>query len=235
MKKILAALLLTLPTMAVAVDLEGYYITPKVGVSKSMDTGTTFESVGGTTNSLTDEDLGTGTAFGLSVGKYISDNFKLELEAIKRTSYEFDAIFNIAPEAGDKADIDSTSLFINAFYDFKSFDISSTSVTPYLGGGVGISRNKVGSQQQYDEGAPNGAFFNDKTISQFAYKLSAGSLFSLTEKLSLDINYQYVDLGSFKGGTDLTRNGVLLGRFDAGLNGGKIKTQELMVGLQYKF
>jgi hypothetical protein len=42
MKKILAALLLTLPTMAVAVDLEGYYITPKVGASKSMDTGTTF-------------------------------------------------------------------------------------------------------------------------------------------------------------------------------------------------
>ena len=78
-------------------------------------------------------------------------------------------------------------------------------MTPYLGGGVGISRNKVGSQKQYDEGAPNGGYFNDKTISQFAYKLSAGSLFSLTEKLSLDINYQYVDLGSFKGGTDLYR------------------------------
>ena len=30
MKKILAALLLTLPTLAVAVDLEGYYITAKV-------------------------------------------------------------------------------------------------------------------------------------------------------------------------------------------------------------
>ena len=234
-RKFIFALIFILPSLAFAADMDGFYITPKGGVSKSMDTGTTSESTGGTTNSLTDEDLGTGTAFGLSVGKYISDNFRLELEAIKRTSYEFDAIFNVAPEAGDKADIDSTSLFINAFYDFKSFDISSTSVTPYLGGGVGISRNKTGSQKQYDEGAPNGAYFNDNTISQFAYKLSAGSLFSLTEKLSLDINYQYVDLGSFKGGTDLYRNGVLLGSFDAGLNGGDIKTQELMVGLQYKF
>ena len=36
------------------------------------------------------------------------------------------------------------------------------------------------------------ALLMDKTISQFAYKLSAGTLFSLTEKLSLDINYQYV-------------------------------------------
>ena len=235
MKKILAALLLTLPTMAVAIDLEGFYITPKGGVSKSMDTGTTSESLGGTTFSLADEDLGTGTAFGLSVGKYISDNFRLELEAIKRTSYEFDAAYNIAPEAREKADIDSKSLFINAFYDFKSFDISSTSVTPYLGGGVGISRNKVSSQKQYNEGAPNGGTFNDKTISQFAYKLSAGSLFSLTEKLSLDINYQYVDLGSFKGGNELYYNGELQTTIDAGLNGGEIKTQELMVGLQYKF
>ena len=41
MKKILAALLLTLPTMAVAVDLEGYYITAKGGVSKTFNTGTT--------------------------------------------------------------------------------------------------------------------------------------------------------------------------------------------------
>ena len=30
-------------------------------------------------------------------------------------------LFYIAPEAGDKADIDSTSLFINGFYDFQSF------------------------------------------------------------------------------------------------------------------
>ena len=45
MKKLLAALLLTLPTMAIAIDLEGYYITAKGGVSKSMDTGTTtYES-----------------------------------------------------------------------------------------------------------------------------------------------------------------------------------------------
>ena len=39
MKKLLAALLLTLPTMAVAVDLDGYYITAKGGVSKTFDTG----------------------------------------------------------------------------------------------------------------------------------------------------------------------------------------------------
>ena len=41
------------------------------------------------------------------------------------------------------------------------------------------------------------------TINQFAYKLSAGTLVSLTQQLSLDVNYQYVNLGAFKGGTEV--------------------------------
>jgi hypothetical protein len=94
MKKLLAALLLTLPTMAVAIDLEGYYITAKGGISKQWIQGTTsFNNNGGTLFTLHDEDLGTGSAFGFSVGKYLTDNFRLELEAIKRTGYEYDARF----------------------------------------------------------------------------------------------------------------------------------------------
>ena len=59
MKKILAALLLTLPTMVVAIDLDGYYITPKVGVSKSMDTGVaTLLNFSSEPATLKDEDLG---------------------------------------------------------------------------------------------------------------------------------------------------------------------------------
>ena len=68
MKKLLVALLLTLPTMAVALDLEGFYITPKGGVSKSMDTGVMNYTNSGTTNYLEDGDLGTGYVFGLSFG-----------------------------------------------------------------------------------------------------------------------------------------------------------------------
>ena len=60
---------------------------------------------------------------------------------------------------------------------------------------------------------------------------------SLTKRLSLDLNYQYVNLGAFKGGVDLTFNDVRTPAFDLlrGINGGEIKTQELMVGLQYTF
>ena len=236
MKKILAALLLTLPSMAVAIDLEGYYITAKGGASKTFNTGAmSLNLAAGTLLTFQNEDLGTGSAFGFSVGKYLNDNFRLELEAIKRTGYEYDA--NVSTLSTEKAKIQTEALFINGFYDFQPFSIRNTAITPYLGGGVGISRNKIGTIVEHTNGLPTGYTVDSNTINQFAYKLSAGTLVSLTEHLSLDVNYQYVNLGAFKSGTESTTGGVRTPGvdFQRGINGGDIKTQELMVGLQYTF
>ena len=236
MKKLLAVLLLTLPTMAVAVDLEGFYITAKGGISKTSNTGeTSFNNNGGTLFTLQNEDLGTGSAFGFSVGKYLTDSFRLELEAIKRTGYEYDAAWTDGPDFTEKAKIQTEALFVNGFYDFQPFSLKSTSITPYLGGGLGISRNKMGTTVQDDNGIPDGGTVDGNTINQFAYKLSAGTLVSLTEHLSLDVNYQYVNLGAFKSGTEVFDNGAFSNNLQRGINGGEIKSQELMVGLQYKF
>ena len=238
MKKLLAALLLTLPTMAVAIDLEGYYITAKGGVSKTSDTGTTtFTAANGALRTLQNEDLGTGSAFGFSVGKYLTNSFRLELEAIKRTGYEYDARVSTAglTSITAEAKIQTEAVFINGFYDFQPFSIRNTAITPYLGGGVGISRNKMGTTVVHLNGIPNGVTFDSNTINQFAYKLSAGTLVSLTEQLSLDVNYQYVNLGAFKGGTVRTNDDLSTSIYQRGTNGGDIKSQELMVGLQYKF
>ena len=146
LRKLTLALLLTFSTMAMAIDLEGYYITAKGGASKTFNTGTTnFVDETGGFFSSENEDLGTGTAFGFSVGKYLTDSFRLELEAIKRTGYEFDARDIQNPEFTDKAKMQTEALFINGFYDFQPFTMSNTAITPYLGGGMGISRNKMGT------------------------------------------------------------------------------------------
>ena len=100
---------------------------------------------------------------------------------------------------------------------------------------MGISRNKMGTIMEHRFGLTNGVTNDGNTINQFAYKLSAGTLVSLTEQLSLDVNYQYVNLGAFKGGTEVLFNGDFRNNRQRGFNGGDIKTQELMVGLQYTF
>ena len=239
MRKLIVLLLLTIPSLALAIDLEGYYITAKGGASKTFNTGAaSFNNRAGTLLTTSpNEDLGTGKAFGFSAGKYLNDNFRLELEAIKRTGYAFDVGDTADITITNKAKIETHALFINGFYDFQPFSISNTPITPYLGGGVGFSRNKMGTTVQNENGLPDGTTFNGNTINQFAYKLSAGTLVSLTEQLSLDVNYQYVNLGAFKGGSTRRVDGVHTATRDLQrpINGGEIKTQELMIGLQYKF
>ena len=235
-KKITFALLFTIPSFSFAIDLDGFYITPKGGISKSMDTGVILGDAGGGQFDIKDNDLGTGYVFGLSVGKYITNNFRVELEASQRGGLEYDTEYASEPNLGTttKADIKTQSIFINGFYDFESFAIINSLVTPYIGGGIGISKNKMGV---VTEVTPENevAYLDGNKVSQFSYKLAAGTLVSLTESLSLDINYQYVDLGSFKSGLDYVASGGATGTLTEALNDGEIKTQELMVGLQYKF
>jgi opacity protein-like surface antigen len=235
-KKITFALLFTIPSFSFAIDLDGFYITPKGGISKSMDTGVILGDTGGGQFDIKDNDLGTGYVFGLSVGKYITNNFRVELEASQRGGLEYDTEYASEPNLGTttKADIKTQSIFINGFYDFESFAIINSLVTPYIGGGIGISKNKMGV---VTEVTPENdvAYLDGNKVSQFSYKLAAGTLVSLTESLSLDINYQYVDLGSFKSGLGYVASGGATGNLTEALNGGEIKTQELMVGLQYKF
>ena len=101
---------------------------------------------------------------------------------------------------------------------------------------MGISRNKIGTIVEHEDGPPNGMTTDGDTINQFAYKLSAGTLVSLTEQLSLDVNYQYVNLGAFKGSTEVYDEEEREEEdYQKGTNGGEIKSQELMVGLQYTF
>ena len=198
-KKITFALLFAIPSFSFAIDLDGFYITPKGGISKSMDTGVILGDTGGGQFDIKDNDLVTGYVFGLSVGKYITNNFRVELEASQRGGLEYDTEYASEPNLGTttKADIKTQSIFINGFYDFESFAIINSSVTPYIGGGIGFSRNKMGVVTEI---SPENvvAYLDGNKVSQFSYKLAAGTLVSLTESMSLDINYQYVDLGSFK-------------------------------------
>jgi opacity protein-like surface antigen len=227
-------LLLTLPTLAFAIDLEGYYITAKGGISKSMDTGVTdIINTTPTVFFLDDNDLGTGWAGGLSVGKYLTNKFRMELEFTRRGGLEYNALSSDPSNAFyEKAHISSNALFVNGLYDFQPFSVKSSSITPYIGGGIGIARNKMGMQKEIS--ANSGQLYNtwnSNSISSLAYKLSVGTLVSFTEKVSLDLNYQYVNLGDFKGRVD-SNSGYIYTR---GIHGGEIKTQELMVGLQYTF
>tara|TARA_B110000238_G_C15976127_1_gene373912 strand:+ start:55 stop:795 length:741 start_codon:yes stop_codon:yes gene_type:complete len=238
MKKYLLTLLLVLPSVAFSGDLDDFYITAKGGLSESMNTGTTqYTAANGILRHLSDEDLGTGAAFGLSAGKYLTDNFRLEMEATRITGFNYDTFRIDEPIKRSKADIVTYTLFINGFYDFRPLTISNTPITPYLGGGVGVSRNSMRSIVRIGGSGRAARVIDGDSNNEFAYKLSAGILVNLTQRLSLDVSYQYVNLGAFRSQTRnfRTLDGTLADNLLKGYSDGEIITQELMVGLQYKF
>ena len=169
---------------------------------KTFNTGVSNVSVltgANDTMYLQNEDLGRGSAFGFSVGKYLTDSFRLELEATKRTGYQYNTTAISPPNILiSKGKIDTQTVFSSGFYDFQPFVVRDRTITPYLGGGVGISRNTMGRVLVNNAGT-NG-IISGNTTNKFAYKLFAGTSVSLTEQLSIDVSYQYVNLGEFKSG-----------------------------------
>tara|TARA_B110000046_G_scaffold112334_1_gene119490 strand:- start:1116 stop:1562 length:447 start_codon:yes stop_codon:yes gene_type:complete len=137
------------------------------------------------------------------------------------------------------AKLNTRSLFINGFFDFRSFSLGYTSIKPYLGGGIGVSRNKMDDVLEFTDAFPGGAIFpvtsaSDTTV-DFAFKLTAGMFVTLTEKISLSIDYQYVDLGAYKGGHEILRRGNVIAVQASPIAGGDITSGEFMVGLQFNF
>lgn len=87
----------------------------------------------------------------------------------------------------------------NAYLDLGSWK----GLTPYVGAGIGASRNTISHFRDInmEEGgvwyAPSASKWN------LAWALHAGLGFEVTDQLTLDLAYRYVDLGDARTGTNL--------------------------------
>jgi len=73
-------------------------------------------------------------------------------------------------------EVNSLSFMVNGFWDFEN----QSSVTPYLGAGLGLANVEV-KGDDFDK--------DDDTV--FAYQFAAGVAFAMTPYLSLDLGYRY--------------------------------------------
>ena len=80
-----------------------------------------------------------------------------------------------------KAKVESQSLLANVYYDFNT----GTKFTPYIGAGIGGTKLKA---------SLDGDSVDDKT---FTWQIGAGTAYALTENLSLDIGYRFINYGDF--------------------------------------
>ena len=235
MKKILFLTIISLATSGVLADVGDNFFSIKLGSSNSNTTGiTTFkDQIGtGTADTTTDKDLGKSDIMEIGIGSYFSETFSGEISLAQRNGFKY-ATTETDNTLRYKADVESLAVLINGYFNAQPLSIIQTSVTPYLGVGVGFSRNKMGAVDitQVSDGVSLGNAASN-TETEFAYKLALGTLINLSDNVSVDLNYQYVDLGKIKSGTNLSFDSRNL---NAPFSGPEITSSELNIGLQIIF
>ena len=152
------------------------------------------------------------------IGGYdFGNNIRTELDLGFRR-YSMDKV--AGTEVGGR--VNSYALTANAFYDFNN----STKLTPFLGAGVGIARNKV---KVNDASLINPVLTGSKSDSstKFAAQGTAGVAYKITDSITASLAYRYFTTLSQrfeKAKYDLVSHEILLGfRYDFGTckNGAK--------------
>lgn len=228
---VLAAALL-LPAMAAMAGDSGWYGSVSAGRqitdSKAVNEGTNAR---GTPNyGLEDSAVG-----GFAIGRNLGNGLRVEAEVRQRT-LNIDSSHRAGPVGGRSSEqfsvagqLRSTTLMVNGLYDLPV----SGAFKPYLKGGLGVAHNasqaainvsptfaSFGLPADFRSAYPKGS---DTSL---AYAVGFGVAYDIAKDVSLDLGYQYINLGRAKTGVD--SNGDVFS-FD------KPASHEVTVGLRYQF
>lgn len=195
MKKVLAALFALAgasgTTTALAED--GLYLRADTGWSLSRDAGKDV-----------DDDVGSSPIVGGGIG-YKYKAFRGDVTLGYRGGYDIDTSANYAVLGNTHfdGDVSSLALMANAYVDITKYG----RFTPYVGGGIGVSRNKVSDSDITTALGATGSL-DGATKTSLAWQLSLGTGIEVAPHWTVDVGYRYIDLGTAKSGDTATIGGV---------------------------
>ena len=150
---------------------------------------------------------------GVGVGYQFNQWFRMDLTAEYRGSANFHGMdtFTDSGPAGASVDVytgrkyEITGL-VNAYFDLGTWH----SITPFIGAGVGVSRNTIAdfTDSGLNAVGPSVAYGKDSSKVNFAWALMAGLGYQVTPGLTLEGAYRYINLGDAQSGDLVTFNGV---------------------------
>lgn len=174
--------------------------------------------------------LGSSGIIGGGIGYKLPMGFRVDLTYNYRGGYDLRG----SDPAGTTFDPKTTAStgMVNGYYDLP-FKIGER-VTPYVGGGVGRSRNKVNNINWSDP--PNFAGqVPGGSKNSTAWQLTLGADVRITRNWVIDVGYRYVDLGKLStnagpatGGQPFNAN-----NFTTPLEG-KLKANEFLLNVRYE-
>ena len=180
-----------------------FHQRPKV--TKTVPVGGAGFVVGG--NSATDETLANHAFVEGGIGCQVNENFRVEVTG----GYRFKASLKDPFNSLD-ADLDTATVFANVYYDITNYN----GFTPYVGGGVGIALHRLSNVTLPVDSSGGGSV-------QFAWNVTTGISYDITDSFKLDVAYRFVDLGTAKSGGPVP------------MYVADLYSHEVKVGLRYHF
>jgi opacity protein-like surface antigen len=203
-----------LPPYAGPLESSGWYLRGDVGVGVASLGKVSSSFVDGTPPgfAIDERHLDDSAFTGLGAGYQFNTWFRADVTGEYRTSQRYQSIESYHTHSLDNytgydtynGSIQSSVFLVNGYVDLGHW----YGWTPYLGGGVGVSYNRVASLTDVGAGSTawngqgNGGmgWAPNKSSSAFAWALMAGMSFDVTPNLKLDFNYRYLDMGNATSG-----------------------------------
>jgi opacity protein-like surface antigen len=148
------------------------------------------------------KDMKTAPFFGVGIGVDHGRWLRFDVTGEYRGKWVFlaqDSYADIGFGAGANeytADIESWLGLVNAYVDLGQW----CGVTPYVGGGIGMASVSVLGLRDTNPVRSTTYYGADHTEYNFAWALYAGMSYDVTDRVTLDFAYRYLDLGDAKTG-----------------------------------
>lgn len=128
--------------------------------------------------------------------------------------------------------IDLKTLMLNSWFDIPT----GTSLTPYLGGGIGIAFVNYKPSYSISSGTETLSWSESETKKNFAWSLGGGLAYDFLDNWTADLGYRFINAGRVEVDDDVP---VSLYGLDIGEIKGKSKTKvqvhDISLGIRYTF
>ncbi len=205
--------------------------------------GVTYNSTG---SSFSDNKNANHTGiYGIEVGYKFDDYTRASLSLDYMPNYSFttsanentSGIIDGTPyviTSNNNFKVNSWVMMFNAYYDIKN----TSNFTPYVTLGAGVARNEAKSTYNSLFGASGNLENNPVNLAKytkdnFAYKIGVGAKYAINKSFDFDLRYQFVDMGKFTTASgSYTLDGATYTLSEQTV---KLKAQEILIGIAYKF
>jgi len=177
--------------------------------------------------------------FGVGVGYQVNQWLRGDLTAEYRAGSTFHALDTVL-DAADPDNVISVNdyggkksewLFLaNAYVDLGNF----RGLKPYIGAGIGASRNTISEFIDTNIYNGGGGYAENGSLWQLAWALHAGVGYEITDQVTLDLGYSFVNLGDAKTGPAHNFDPSITVPND-GFRFKNLYSHDIKFGVRYKF